>query len=417
MVIIFEIAYFFFFDGILNIPSDRIPSAKWIYQLMLLSTVLTIQTVPYNAIINAHENMRYLSIIGVFQTLMKLVIALIVVHVYTDKLILYGILTTFVSLIFMIILQIYCHRNYSECTYSIHKYHNKELMKEMTSFAGWGFINSSSSMFAQYGMGIVLNSFFGTILSAAQGVANQISGQLMVFSRTMLMAINPIIGKKAGSNDITNMMRISLFSSKMSFLIIAFFAFPFIIETPYILQLWLKNVPEWSVCFFRFEITRNMLDQLTITLTSAINAEGRIKYYSILRGCSYFLPLPISLFLFHLGFSPYWFYIIWIFTWNGIGSLIILYYAHKNCGMQYADFFKIIIYPILLITISTLSISGIITVYMDESFLRLVIILCTTTIIFIISCCWGFVFSPKERKIILSASMSLLKEIKVKLHL
>ena len=83
-------------------------------------------------------------------------------------------------------------------------------MKEMTSFAGWGFINSSSSMFAQYGMGIVLNSFFGTILSAAQGVANQISGQLMVFSRTMLMAINPIIGKKAGSNDITNMMRISL---------------------------------------------------------------------------------------------------------------------------------------------------------------------------------------------------------------
>jgi len=261
MVIIFEIAYFFFFDGILNIPSDRIPSAKWIYQLMLLSTVLTIQTVPYNAIINAHENMRYLSIIGVFQTLMKLVIALIVVHVYTDKLILYGILTTFVSLIFMIILQIYCHRNYSECTYSIHKYHNKELMKEMTSFAGWGFINSSSSMFAQYGMGIVLNSFFGTILSAAQGVANQISGQLMVFSRTMLMAINPIIGKKAGSNDITNMMRISLFSSKMSFLIIAFFAFPFIIETPYILQLWLKNVPEWSVCFFRFEITRNMLDQ------------------------------------------------------------------------------------------------------------------------------------------------------------
>lgn len=415
MVVIFEIAYFFFFNGILNIPSDRIHSAKWIYQLMLLSTVLTIQTVPYNAIINAHENMRYLSIIGVFQTLTKLIIALIVVHIYIDKLILYGILTTFASLIFMIILQIYCHRNYSECTYSIHKYHNKKLMKEMTSFAGWGFINSSSSMFAQYGMGIILNSFFGTILSAAQGVANQISGQLMVFSRTMLMAINPIIGKKAGSNDITNMMRISLFSSKMSFLIIAFFAFPFIIETPYILQLWLKNVPEWSVCFFRFEITRNMLDQLTITLTSAINAEGRIKYYSILRGCSYFLPLPISLFLFHLGFSPYWFYIIWIFTWNGIGSLIILYYAHKNCGMQYADFFKIIIYPILLITISTLSISGIITVYMDESFLRLVIILCTTTIIFIISC-WRFVFSSEEKKIILSASMSLLKEIKAKLH-
>lgn len=196
MIVIFEIAYLFFFDGILNIPSERVSSAKWIYQLMLLSTVLTIQTVPYNAIINAHENMRYLSIIGIFQTLMKLIIALIVVHVYTDKLILYGILTTFVSFIFMIILRIYCHQNYSECQFCIRKYYNKKLMREMTSFAGWGFINSSSSMFAQYGMGIILNSFFGTILSAAQGIANQISGQLMVFSRTMLTVINPIIGKK-----------------------------------------------------------------------------------------------------------------------------------------------------------------------------------------------------------------------------
>ena len=120
--------------------------------------------------------------------------------------------------------------------------------------------------------------------------------------------------------------------------------------------------------FFRFEIARNMLDQLTITLTSAITAEGRIKYYSIYRGCSYFLPLPISILLFNFGFSPYWFYIVWIVTWNGIGSAIILYYAHKNCGMQYVDFYKVIVVPVVLITIITLSISGLVTVYIKESF-------------------------------------------------
>ena len=138
MIAVFEIAYFFFFDGILNIPTERMNSAKWIYQLMLLSTVFTIQTVPYNAIINAHENMRYMSIMGILQTLMKLAIALIVVYVCADKLVLYGVLTTLVSLIFMLILMIYCHRNYSECKFSITKYYDKNLMKEMTSFAGWG---------------------------------------------------------------------------------------------------------------------------------------------------------------------------------------------------------------------------------------------------------------------------------------
>lgn len=382
---------------------------------MLLSTVLTIQTVPYNAVINAHENSdskynRYLSNTN------EVIIALIVVHVYTDKLILYGILTTFVSFVFMIVLRIYCHQNYPECQFSIRKYYNKKLMGEMTSFAGWGFINSSSSMFAQYGMGIILNSFFGTILSAAQGVANQISGQLMVFSRTMLMAINPIIGKKAGSNEIANMVRISLFSSKMSFLVIAFFAFPFIIETPYILQLWLKNVPEWSVCFFRFEITRNMLDQLTIALTSAINAEGQIKYYSIFRGCSYFLPLPMSLLLFHLGFPPYWFYIVWILSWNGIGSLTILHYAHKNCQMQYLDFFKIIIIPTITTTTISLPVGYLFSLYMEESFIRLIIVGSITILTFLTSS-WYLAFTKQEKNIIIPACTSLIQRIIHKINI
>ena len=265
-------------------------------------------------------------------------------------------------------------------------------------------------------MGIILNSFFGTILSAAQGIANQISGQLMVFSRTMLTVINPIIGKKAGSNEIANMIRISLFSSKISFLITAFFAFPFIIETPYILQLWLKNIPEWSVCFFRFEIIRNMLDQLTIALTGAINAEGKIKHYSILQGCSYFLPLPISLLLFHLGFPPYWFYIVWILSWNGIGSLIILYYAHKNCKMEYLDFFQTVTTPIIITTVISLSIGYLFSFYMEESFIRLIIVGVVTILTFVITS-WKLAFTTKEKEIIVPVCTSFIKRIMHKMNL
>lgn len=373
MFIVFELAFLFFFNGILNIESNRIYAAKWIYQLMIISTIFTIQTVPYNAIINAHENMRYISIVGFLQTLLKLLTAIIIVNTCVDKLILYGILNTLVALLVMIIMRIYCHNHYSECRFNLKKYYDNGLMKNMTSFAGWGLINSSSSMFAQYGMGIILNSFFGTILSAAQGIANQISGQLMVFSRTMLMSINPIIGKKAGGQDLEGVIRISLISSKMSFIILAIFACPFIIETPYILKIWLKNVPEWSVMFFRFEISRNLLDQLTISLTSAITAEGHIKYYSIFRGISYFLPLPITILFFYLGASPYWFYIIWILMWNIIGGVIVLRFCHKNCKMSYKIFINQVMTPCLIITIFTILIGSILTYTLLPSFLRLII--------------------------------------------
>lgn len=411
MAVIFAIAYFFFFDGILNIPQGRIASAKWIYLFMLLSTIVTIQTVPYNSVINAHENMGYISMIGMFQTVMKLLIALIVVHVYTDKLILYGILTTAMSIIVMLLMRIYCHKHYKECEFSIGKYYDKTLMREMTSFAGWGFVNSSSSMVAQYGMGIVLNSFFGTILSAAQGVANQMSGQLMAFSRTMLMAINPVIGKKAGNKEIESMMRISLFSSKISFLIIAFFAFPFIIEAPYILKLWLRNVPDWSVCFFRFETARNMLDQLTITLTSAITAEGHIKYYSIYRGISYFLPLPICILFCYLGLSPLSFYVIWILVWNGVGSSVVLYYAHVNCGMQYGVFLRNVVRPIIVVTCVSL-VSGIaLASFMEDSFVRLLCVSCITIITFLLST-WLVALSNEEKTVVSTAVLSLIKRYK-----
>ena len=207
------------------------------------------------------------------------------------------------------------------------------------------------------------------------------------------------------------MMRISLFSSKLSFLVIAFFAFPFIIETPCILKLWLKNVPDWSVCFFRFEIARNMLDQLTITLTSAITAEGHIKYYSIFRGCSYFLPLPVSILLFHLGLSPFWFYIVWILAWNGVGSVVVLYYAHVNCGMQYGVFFRNVVLPIIVVTCMSLMVGIALSSFMEDSFVRLLCVSCITIITFLLST-WLVALSNEEKTVVSTAVLSLVKRYK-----
>jgi len=47
------------FNGILNIPPERLYAAHMIYQFMIVSTVITIIAVPYDAAITAHENMGY----------------------------------------------------------------------------------------------------------------------------------------------------------------------------------------------------------------------------------------------------------------------------------------------------------------------------------------------------------------------
>lgn len=411
MIIVLEIAFYFFFNGILNIPTERITSAKYIYQFSVVSSALAIVTTPYSAVINAHENMKFYSKLGVFQTIAKLLTAIVIVKFGGDKLILYGMLVASITFIVLIAQRIYCKIHYNECVFNCKKYLDRSLMKEMTSFAGWGVLGSSSSMVSQYGMGIILNNFGGTILNAAQGVANQISGQLLVFSRTMLMAVNPVIGKKAGTKNDADLIRISLMTSKLSFIILAFFAYTFIVEAPFIMKVWLKTVPEWAILFFRFEVCRALLDQLTLPIDTAIRSEGRIKYYNIIRSVSFFMPLPLTFILLYMGFEPYWYYIAWIFCWNIIGGNIILFFAHKNCNMQYKDFFTTLFCPNLIIALFCIIIGFLSSYIMPEGFARLILSGMVIEMTFL-TLTWFWGLNHNEKDIIKTVSKSILNRIR-----
>ncbi|GHT56298.1 hypothetical protein AGMMS49982_23090 [Bacteroidia bacterium] len=239
--VVLLIAGYFFFNGILNIPADRMHAARMVYYFMIISTMLTVMTVPYDAVLNAHENMLYYSIVGIIESVLKLAVALVVVYTLADKLIIYGLLMACISLTVMIIMRVYCKKKYVECEFRPKTYYDKTLMKEMTGFAGWNFLSSFSGVVGQYGLGIVLNYFWGTLLNAAQGVANQLCGQLQSFSTTMLKALNPVIAKSEGEGNHSLMLRSSMAGCKFSFFLVAFLVIPFLIDTPYIMKVWLKN--------------------------------------------------------------------------------------------------------------------------------------------------------------------------------
>lgn len=235
------IAGYFFFNGILNIPPDRVFAAKIVYGSLIVSTMFTVMTVPYDAAMNAHENMKYYAIVGIFESLLKLAVAFACVYTSSDKLIVYGSLMACVPLITLSIMRIYCHRHYEECIIAPRKYWQKDLMKKMTSFAGWNFFSSSVTMISGYGQGIILNNFFGTVLNAAQGIALQINGQLQVLSSNMLKAVNPILGKSVGAHNTELLIKSTILGAKYAAALYSLVAIPLFIKAPYILEIWLKN--------------------------------------------------------------------------------------------------------------------------------------------------------------------------------
>lgn len=395
--IILYVAAFFFFNGILNISPDRIVAAKTVYGCMIVSTMFSVMSAPYHGLVNAHENMKYYAFIGVLESLLKLAVAFMTMYTLKDKLIVYGILMAIIPFITLSILRFYCHKNYQECKLAVKRYWNKDVYKEVLSFAGWKLFPAVTSLLGVYGMNLVLNHFFGAALNAAQGVAGQLNGQLMAFTTNMQKAVNPVVTKKEGSGDRQKMLEISTSTSKVSFYLLSILAIPFIVEAPYIMKIWLKNVPDYAVVFTQLQLLRTLLEQMTAVYGVSLAAEGHIAKFSAWNSVIWLMPLFFSTIAYMHGGSPQWMYYMNIIFFGIAFTFVKMYFMKKNCGLPYRAFIGKLIVPLTLSSGLHLTFTYIPSIFMQESFLRLISTLLISTLAFIVTA-WLFGFSQQERK-------------------
>lgn len=371
-VVLLVIGYFFL-DGILNIPTDRVYAAKVVFGSLIISTMFSVMSVPYEAVLNAHENMFYYSIVGVLESLLKLGVAYAVVFYWGDKLELYGILMACIPILILSIMRVYCHKHYEECKISIKEYWDSSLLRKMTSFAGWNFMSIAVSMLTNYGQGIILNVFFGPIVNAAQGIASQVFGQLSAFSNNMLKAVNPIIVKSKGGEDDNLFKQATFIASKMGFFLMAIFAIPFIFEAHYIFKIWLGAVPKYTIIFTQLLLIRELLNQLFIPLNTSIASTGKIKEYKILVSILYSSILILAYISFQQGGSPISIYIIFIAIEFIKNFGVILYFAKVKARLNPISFLKEVCLRSILSALIAVLVTISISYYMDEGLQRLIL--------------------------------------------
>lgn len=379
------IVFFPLFNGILNIHAERIPAAKIVYFCLIFSTLLTIINAPYEAVMNAHENMLYYSIIGIFESLLKLLIAFYCVYTSYDKLIIYGLLMAMVPVITLTIMKVYCHKHYEECLIAPRVYWDYSLVKRIATFSGWNFLTAVSSLLTFQGLGVVLNHFYGTVLNAAQGIAQQVNSQLSQFSVNMMKALNPVIVKNAGAGNYDLMNRATIAGCKFSTYIMLFFAIPLMIEMPYVLKIWLVDVPEWTILFCILQIVVGIICQMANSASSAVYAQGDIKWYAIYKSVMNILPVILAYISFIFGGAPYWLYVPMVVFWALGGDIVIVSYAQKQCGLPIKHFVNGVLVPVLGVTVVMLLMGITVTLVMEDGFLRLLVCCIITTIGLLIS--------------------------------
>ena len=349
LALILFVAGFWLFNGGLTIPEERVGAALFVYGSLIVSTLFTVMTVPYESILNAHENMRYFSIVGMLDAMLKLAAAVACVYWFGDKLVIYGVFISLISILLLVIMRVYCHKKYAECHIDIRQYFSKSLLKEMLGFAGWNFLTAISSLVTVNGLNIVVNHFFGVLLNAAQGVAHQLAGAMTSLSVNAQKAINPVIVKTEAAGNSDKVCYILLITCRLGFFLTGLLILPLILMTDFVMDIWLKEVPEWAVLFCQLQCVRILLEQMTNGVGPAIYATGNIKNYTIYKSIVNIMPLVIVPIAFHFGMAPYWLYIIWIICWNIFGTATAIYFAHVLVGLSIKDYLQQVLQKCLIV--------------------------------------------------------------------
>ena len=346
-IAILEVGGWIMFEYIVNIPEGRMGEAKIIYQFMVVTTFITVISVPYDAVTNAHEKIWMLSVFDVMASVLKLGVAIALIYYGGNRLIFYGFLLMALQVLMRIVKVTYARRNFSECRKRMRNMVNKNKIKEILSFTGWNLFGSIAALGAGQLRSIIVNYFFGVRLNAAQGVSSQVSHPLNQIVVSMTRAINPQIMKSEGGGDHQRMKYIVAIGAKYSTFLMALFGIPVLIEAPFLLGVWLDKVPEYAVIFVQFSIVGMLMEKLTFQLNHAVSAVGNIRGLQFFSAVTNLLYLPVAWYLFNLGYSPvsiYWLFLVSLV----LIAIVSLYFAKRNAGIEPLGYAKSAIIPVVV---------------------------------------------------------------------
>ena len=245
-------------------------------------------------------------------------------------------------------------------------FRDKEILKELLSFSGWSLFGNISVIGANQGVAMVMNIFLGVMVNTSIGIANQVNAAVYGFVSNFQMAFGPQITKSYASNDIENHKKLIFQASKFSFYLCMIFAIPILLNTEYILTLWLKTTPSFAVQFTQLTIVVSLLQALSGPFWMSANAIGNIRNYQISLSLIIILNLPCSYIILYYGYSPVYVYLVNLFI--SLGAYIFrFFYVKAKLRFSFFLFFNKVFLKIIVVCFVTSSI----LYYLNEIFLSM----------------------------------------------
>lgn len=370
IVLVAETAGLWFLNTKMNIPAERMSAANWVLQFSVITFVINLVSVPYNAAIIAHERMSAFAYISILEVVGKLIIAYFITVSSIDKLTFYAILICLVAIIIRYIYGRYCRKHFEECTY--HFILDKELLKNMFSFAGWNFFGNGAFLLNTQGVNVLMNIFFGVSVNAARGVASQVDAAMRQFINSFTTAVNPQIIKSYAIGDFSYMHSLVCRSAKFSSFLLIFFAVPIVLEANALFSFWLGDVPNDAVLFFQLGVMSTFVDgALANSLMTSMFATGNIKKYQMIVSSIGSMVFFLTWVFYYLGFNAYITYVIYFIIYSVI-LVVRLYLIKEAIHLPISMYVSKVIYRVVPVFVMSFMIPLLLLYILEPGLIRIV---------------------------------------------
>lgn len=393
-IIVAETIGLWFVNYKMTIPEERIFAANVVYQLSIVSFCIHFFNVPYNALIIAHERMSAFAYISIIEAFLKLGVVYLLTIANWDKLIVYSILMCLLSCGITSSYIIYNRKHFKESKF--HPYWNKTEFLELFGFSGWHFFGTFSMVIRSQGINILLNLFFNPAINAARAIAYQIYHAISQLSNNFFMAVKPQIYKSYANKEFEELYKLIMRSTLMCSFLVSILVFPILANTSFILNLWLKEVPEYAIIFTQLVLVNGLVDATNGPTFAAALATGKIRRFYEIVATLFFLNLPISYVALKLGAEPYVTMIVSICV-SFITSLVRAYLLRSMIGLPFCRylilFIKLTLSTILIWFILNITTNNI---FIANSFVSFIIISSIAVLLVMVS--YIVIMGKEDRK-------------------
>lgn len=393
----------------LDIPTESLEGAMWVYQCSVLSLIVLFMSIPYNALIISYERFAFYGYVSIFEAALKLgVVFCLELWGNDSRLKVYAVLLLFAQIVTRSIYTWYSKRIVPFVKFQLN-WNSRELAS-MTSFSTYKLSWEAAYTCATIGLNYLLNVFFGPVANAARGIAVQAQGAFYSFFKNFQSAVRPQITKNfsAGSYDYTQ--KLVFTSSKLIVFLLICMILPMMTGMSSVLKFWLGEYPPVTVPITCLILVECFLECATSPLEMVIEADGDIKKYQIIQSCILASVLPFVYLAYKMGYGLLsGFYILIILRIIVFALRIIL--ICKKVAYSIIDYFKRVYLRIIPSLLSTIAITLFAIPEKNDSILNIIIVVCINFILQLVVA-YAIVLESHERALVNKAIQIIRLKIK-----